>query len=169
MPVNGFDPVVPNSNRSSILSMAERSPCDSPSPTNSVGQSNGRPEHMDCGSLSSKHSAEQMSSDDMDDLTPQPAVSPRLHQPSDNEMEMCLNMFEHWPQLKQTQFVEKLVSRMSFHQHEHIYSILMPMLQRDFITVLPSEHLFFGIGHAFCAREAFGKEQFAEFLSQEEE
>ena len=77
----------------------------------------------------------------MDDLTPQPDISPKLHQPSDNEMETCLNMFEHWPQLKQTQLVEKLVSRMSFHQHGHIYSILKPMLLRDFITLLPNKGL----------------------------
>lgn len=56
----------------------------------------------------------------------------------DQETDHCLRLFESWTQGRQTEFVEQLVARMSFHQHEHIYSILMPMLQRDFITVLPS-------------------------------
>ena len=105
----------------SILSMAERSPCDFPSPTNSVGQSNRQPEHTDCLNLNFKNSKQKMSSDDTDELT---AISPKLHQPSDNELEMYLTVFEHWPQRKQTQYVEKLVSRMSSHQNQHIYSIL---------------------------------------------
>ena len=56
----------------------------------------------------------------------------------DQDTDMCLRMFESWTQTRQTEFVEQLIDKMSFHQHEHIYSILMPMLQRDFITVLPS-------------------------------
>ena len=116
--------------------MAERSPCDSASPANSVGLSEG----MDY--LSSRNSTRQMCSDDMDDLSTQPAISPKAHQSSDKEMEMCLNMFEHWPRLKQTQFVEKLLSRMFSYQHEQIHSILKPMLQRDFITDLPKRGMF---------------------------
>lgn len=57
----------------------------------------------------------------------------------DQETDYCLRTFENWAQARQTEFVEQLIARMSFHQHEHIYSILMPMLQRDFITVLPSK------------------------------
>ena len=63
------------------------------------------------------------------------SMSPR--EQHDQESEMCLRMFESWTQTRQTEFVEQLITRMSFHQHEHLYSILMPMLQRDFITVLP--------------------------------
>ena len=59
----------------------------------------------------------------------------------DQDMDLCLRMFENWTLGRQTEYVEQLIDRMSFHQHEHIYSILMPMLQRDFITVLPSEFL----------------------------
>ena len=59
----------------------------------------------------------------------------------DQETDYCLRTFENWTQARQTEFVEQLIARMSFHQHEHIYSILMPMLQRDFITVLPSKKL----------------------------
>jgi len=56
----------------------------------------------------------------------------------DQETEYCLRTFENWTHARQTEYVEQLIARMSFHQHEHLYSILMPMLQRDFITVLPS-------------------------------
>ncbi len=72
-----------------------------------------------------------------DEDSSQFSMSPR--EEHDQDSDMCLRMFETWSQLKQTEFVEQLIARMSFHQHEHIYSILMPMLQRDFITVLPSE------------------------------
>lgn len=65
------------------------------------------------------------------------SMSPR--EQHDQETDLCLSLFENWTQGRQTEFVEQLIDRMSFHQHEHIYSILMPMLQRDFITVLPSE------------------------------
>ena len=64
------------------------------------------------------------------------SMSPR--EQHDQEGEMCLRLFESWTQVRQTEFVEQLIARMSFHQHEHLYSILMPMLQRDFVTVLPS-------------------------------
>ena len=75
--------------------------------------------------------------DNGDEDSSQFSMSPR--EELSQESEMCLRMFENWTQLQQTEFVEQIISRMSFHQHEHIYSILMPMLQRDFITVLPSE------------------------------
>lgn len=74
-----------------------------------------------------------------DEDSSQFSMSPR--EEHDQDSEMCLRIFETWPQTKQTEYVEQLIARMSFHQHEHIYSILMPMLQRDFITVLPSEWL----------------------------
>ncbi len=72
-----------------------------------------------------------------DEDSSQFSMSPR--EEHDQDSEMCLRLFETWTQSKQTEYVEQLIARMSFHQHEHIYSILMPMLQRDFITVLPSE------------------------------
>ena len=100
--------------------MAELSPCDSPLQTNSVGQSSRLLKCTDCLSHDSRNSKQQISSDDLDDLTPQPAIFPKLHQPSDDEIEMFLNMFEHWLEPKQIQLVEKLVSRMSFHQDEQV-------------------------------------------------
>lgn len=80
---------------------------------------------------------ENMIGGDGDEDSSQFSMSPR--EQHDQETDLCLRMFENWTQGRQTEFVEQLVDRMSFHQHEHIYSILMPMLQRDFITVLPSE------------------------------
>ena len=73
---------------------------------------------------------------DGDEDSSQFSMSPR--EEHDQETDDCLRMFENWTLGRQTEFVEQLIVRMSFHQHEHIYSILMPMLQRDFITVLPS-------------------------------
>ena len=55
------------------------------------------------------------------------------------EKETCLRYFDRWSAADQTEFVEQLISRMGFHQHEHINSYLVPMLQRDFITALPSK------------------------------
>lgn len=76
-----------------------------------------------------------MTCEDGDEDSSQFSMSPREH--FDHESELCMRYFESWTQTRQTEFVEQLVARMSFHQHEHIYSILMPMLQRDFITALP--------------------------------
>ena len=73
--------------------------------------------------------------EDGDEDSSQFSMSPREH--FDHESDLCLRYFESWTQSRQTEFVEQLIARMSFHQHEHIYSILMPMLQRDFITALP--------------------------------
>ena len=81
--------------------------------------------------------------EDGDEDSSQFSMSPREH--FDHESELCLRYFESWTQSRQTEFVEQLVARMSFHQHEHIYSILMPMLQRDFITALPGMRMGVGI------------------------
>ena len=74
-------------------------------------------------------------SENGDEDSSQFSLSPR--EEHGEESEMCLRSFENWGQTQQTEFVEQLITRMSFHQHEHLYSILMPMLQRDFITALP--------------------------------
>lgn len=80
---------------------------------------------------------EPMTTGDGDEDSSQFSMSPRDE--NDHETDMCLKMFETWTHGRQTEFVEQLIARMSFHQHEHIYSILMPILQRDFITALPSK------------------------------
>lgn len=84
-----------------------------------------------------KGKAEQMMTGDGDEDSSQFSMSPRDE--TDHDTDMCLKMFESWTLGRQTEFVEQLIARMSFHQHEHIYSILMPILQRDFITALPSK------------------------------
>ncbi len=86
-----------------------------------------------------RESVEMMVGRDGDEDSSQFSMSPR--EQHDQETEMCLRMFETWAQTRQTEFVEQVIARMSFNQHEHLYTILMPMLQRDFITVLPSKWL----------------------------
>lgn len=55
------------------------------------------------------------------------------------ERETCLKMFEKWNENDQVEFVENLLARMCHYQHGHIDSYLKPMLQRDFIALLPSK------------------------------
>lgn len=54
------------------------------------------------------------------------------------ERETCLKYFEKWSEQDQVEFVEHLLSRMCHYQHGHINTYLKPMLQRDFISLLPS-------------------------------
>lgn len=55
------------------------------------------------------------------------------------ERDACLKYFEKWNEIDQVEFVENLLARMCHYQHGHINSYLKPMLQRDFISLLPSE------------------------------
>ena len=98
---------------------------------------------------------ENMIGGEGDEDSSQFSMSPR--EQHDQETDLCLRMFENWTQGRQTEFVEHLIDRMSFHQHEHIYSILMPMLQRDFITVLPSELMVVGLSEDGGKRWVDGK------------
>ncbi len=160
MPVSGginSDSTCDTSNRylSMAVSPQNRS---SPSPMNVLNHHNGQNVDMDCLSVSSKmSSAEQMLSDNdlMDDFSNQLSISPKSTSDlkeginEKREMDKCLSMFEDWSVGRQTEFIEQVIDRMSFHQHEHFYSILLPMLQRDFITALPGQYynffLFFKI------------------------
>jgi len=56
------------------------------------------------------------------------------------EKEICMKLFERWSEPEQVQFVEQLLARMCHYQHGHINAYLKPMLQRDFISLLPSKH-----------------------------
>lgn len=58
-----------------------------------------------------------------------------------SESEACLKCFEKWSETEQVEFVENLLARMCHYQHGHINSYLKPMLQRDFISLLPSKYL----------------------------
>lgn len=57
------------------------------------------------------------------------------------ERETCLKYFERWSETDQVEFVEHLLARMCHYQHGHINSYLKPMLQRDFISLLPKKGL----------------------------
>lgn len=57
------------------------------------------------------------------------------------ERDTCLKLFEKWTEQDQIEFVEHLLSRMCHHQHGHINTFLKPMLQRDFISMLPKKGL----------------------------
>lgn len=54
------------------------------------------------------------------------------------EEEQMIRVFDTWTEVEQTAFVESLLSKMSHCQHSQINSFLKPMLQRDFISLLPS-------------------------------
>lgn len=54
------------------------------------------------------------------------------------EREICLKYFDKWSETDQVEFVENLLARMCQYQHGHINLYLKPMLQRDFIALLPS-------------------------------
>lgn len=58
-----------------------------------------------------------------------------------SERDMCFKLFDKWSEQDQIDFVESLLSRMCHHQHGHINSYLKPMLQRDFISLLPKKGL----------------------------
>ena len=51
-----------------------------------------------------------------------------------------LNSFEKWNECEQSDFVQLLLSKMSHSQHSEINTFLKPMLQRDFISLLPSKY-----------------------------
>ncbi|XP_076372278.1 F-box/WD repeat-containing protein 1A-like isoform X1 [Tachypleus tridentatus] len=57
------------------------------------------------------------------------------------EKEMCCRYFEKWNENNQVEFVELLLSKMSHYQHSHVSCYLRPMLQRDFISLLPKKGL----------------------------
>lgn len=49
--------------------------------------------------------------------------------------------FETWSSQNQVELVEKLLGKMAHHQHSQIDAALQPLLQRDFITILPQRGL----------------------------
>ena len=50
-----------------------------------------------------------------------------------------LVVFEGWTEGDQVDFIENLLLRVCHYQHGQINEFLTPMLQRDFITLLPSK------------------------------
>ena len=59
------------------------------------------------------------------------------------EREACMKLFERWSEPEQVHFVEQLLARMCHYQHGHINAYLKPMLQRDFISLLPSTYFIY--------------------------
>lgn len=57
----------------------------------------------------------------------------------EQERDICMKYFERWSESEQVNFVEQLLARMCHYQHGHINAYLKPMLQRNFISLLPSE------------------------------
>lgn len=68
------------------------------------------------------------------------------------EQELCLMYFDKWSEQHQIDFVEHLLARMCHYQHGHIDTYLKPMLQRDFISLLPSKYLIFNCVRHFCIK-----------------
>jgi len=57
------------------------------------------------------------------------------------EQDEFVKRFETWPSHAQVELIEKLISKMAHHQHSQIDAALQPMLQRDFISILPRRGL----------------------------
>lgn len=57
------------------------------------------------------------------------------------EKEICMGHFAQWTEQDQIEFVEELLLSMHHHQHGSVNAFLKPMLQRDFISLLPKKGL----------------------------
>ena len=61
-----------------------------------------------------------------------------------------MDYFSGWTEQDQIEFVEELLVSMHHHQHGTVNAFLKPMLQRDFISLLPkkvsNERFFFILG-----------------------
>ncbi|XP_058800463.1 beta-TrCP [Phymastichus coffea] len=81
------------------------------------------------------------------DLSTTTTATQQQQPPSDiceqyaHEREQCMRFFEKWSEGEQVEFVEQLLARMCHYQHGHINAYLKPMLQRDFISLLPKKGL----------------------------
>merc|ERR1719249_483035 len=82
------------------------------------------------------------------------------------EREICLDYFSSWTEQDQIEFVEELLKSMQHHQHGTVNAFLKPMLQRDFISLLPKKGLdhvaenilSFLDARSLCAAGAVSKE-----------
>ncbi|XP_066935630.1 beta-TrCP-like [Clytia hemisphaerica] len=59
----------------------------------------------------------------------------------EEEKKNCFRVFDGWSTEDQIDFIEDILLRMTHFQHGHINTFLKPMLQRDFISVLPGKGL----------------------------
>lgn len=78
-------------------------------------------------------------------LSPVSCLSRRIpsetRQEDKDYLQGALDSFERCSEDDQVAFVEKLLSLMGHDQHSRVCSTLMPMLQRDFISLLPKKGL----------------------------
>ena len=63
------------------------------------------------------------------------------------ERDICMDYFSSWTEQDQIEFVEELLKSMQHHQHGTVNAFLKPMLQRDFISLLPKK---VKLNHIFC-------------------
>ena len=66
-------------------------------------------------------------------------ISPCLLSRYLKEREICVDYFSSWTEQDQIEFVEELLKCMQHHQHGTVNAFLKPMLQRDFISLLPKK------------------------------
>jgi len=82
------------------------------------------------------------------------------------ERDACLENFVDWTEQEQINFVKELILTMHHHQHGAVNAFLKPMLQRDFISLLPLKGLdhvaenilSFLDARSLCAAELVSKE-----------
>jgi len=82
------------------------------------------------------------------------------------EKDICMEYFSGWTEQDQIEFVEELLLSMHHHQHGTVNAFLKPMLQRDFISLLPKKGLdhvaenilSFLDARSLCAAELVSKE-----------
>ena len=75
-------------------------------------------------------------------LPPTPIATNHKREPTEKylrEKSICLEHFHSWSEQDQIEFVEELLAGMCHYQHGTVNAFLKPMLQRDFITLLPKK------------------------------
>ena len=75
-------------------------------------------------------------------LPPTPVATNYKREPTEKflrEKSVCLEHFHSWNEQDQIDFVEELLAGMCHYQHGTVNAFLKPMLQRDFITLLPKK------------------------------
>ena len=75
-------------------------------------------------------------------LPPTPIATNHKREPTEKylrEKSVCLEHFHSWSEQDQIEFVEELLAGMCHYQHGTVNAFLKPMLQRDFITLLPKK------------------------------
>ena len=78
-------------------------------------------------------------------LPPTPVATNYKREPTETylrEKSICLEHFHSWSEQDQIEFVEELLAGMCHYQHGTVNAFLKPMLQRDFITLLPKKGMY---------------------------